>query len=147
MANRRVSARHVKSRRTYNVCEAAKVVAVTEATIRDWLAKGLEAVEGVSPTIIRGVDIIAYLKQRSEERRKPCGPGRLFCFSCDDPKTPAYDEVEFWPDGPKTGVLTGLCPDCASTLKRRTSLATIDAATGNLKVTIRRADSRLSGTP
>jgi hypothetical protein len=33
--------------------------------------------------------------------------------------SPAFDEVEFWPDGSKLGKLRGLCPDCASTMNRR----------------------------
>jgi hypothetical protein len=55
---------------------------------------------------------------------------------------PAFDEVEFWPDGDKLGTLRGLCPDCAATMNRRVSVAKLRAAAGDLRVSIRRADSR-----
>lgn len=147
MANRRHSARRIKKLRTYNVREAAKATGAAPGTIRAWHSDGLEAVTDVYPLIFRGADLIAFLKGRNEGRRQPCGPGRMYCFRCKEPKTPAFGEAEFWADGPKLGTLKGLCPDCTATMNRRTSLAKLDAAAGNLRVSMRCADSRLSRTP
>jgi hypothetical protein len=147
MANRRHSARHLQQRRTYNVREAAKATGATPGTVRNWRKIGLEAVRGIYPPIFRGVDIIAFLGSRNRARKQPCGPGRFFCLRCKTAKRPAYDEVEFWPDGPKLGKLLGLCPDCATVMNRRVSLAKLKAAAGDLKVSIQRPDSRLSETP
>ena len=146
MANRKHSGRRLRRRRTYNVREAAKATGATPGTIRNWQKNGLEGVAEVYPTIFRGVDIIAFLARRKQAREQPCGPSRLFCFRCKIPKRPAFDEVEFWPDGPKLGKLRGLCPDCTTTMNRRCSLARLKAAVGDLTVSIRRADSRLSET-
>jgi hypothetical protein len=147
MANRKHSVRYLKRRRTYNVREAAKATGATPGTIRNWQKNGLEPLAGVYPAIFRGIDIITFLGRRQRERRQPCGPGRLFCFRCKAPKRPAFDEVEFWPDGPNLGKLRGLCSECASTMNRRTSLAKLSSAAGGLTVSIRRADSRLGETP
>jgi hypothetical protein len=146
MANRRHSVRHLKRRWTYNVRQAAKATGATPGTVRNWQKKGLEAVVGVYPAIFRGIDIIAFLGRRNQARKQPCGPGRLFCFRCKAPKRPAFDEVEFWPDGPKLGKLRGLCPDCAATMNRRVSLAKLKMAAGDLTISMRRGDSRLSET-
>jgi hypothetical protein len=146
MANRGHSSRRVQRRRTYNVREAAKATGATTGTGRSWQKSGLDAVVGVYPAIFRGIDIILFLDRRHRARKQPCGPGLLFCFRCKAPKRPAFDEVEFWPDGPKLGKLQGLCPDCASTMIRRTSLAKLMSAAGDLTVSMRRADSRLSET-
>lgn len=147
MANRHHSARLVKRLRSYNVREAAKATGATPGTVRHWSRNGLEAVEGVYPTIFRGVDIIAFFERRDAARKQPCGPGQIYCLRCKAPKTPAFGEVEFWSDGPKLGILRGLCPDCAGVLNRRASHAKLNAATGNLRVTIRLAESRLCETP
>jgi hypothetical protein len=147
MANRRPSARRLKRLRHYNVREAAKAVGVTSATVRLWGKTGLAAVEGVYPKIYRGVDLIEFLKRRAAKRKQPCGPGRLFCFTCKEPKPPAFGEVEFEPRGAAVGRLMGLCPDCTSTMYRRTSRAKLHEAVGNLKVAMKCADSRLNGTP
>jgi hypothetical protein len=128
------------------VREAAKATGATPETVRRWRTAGLETVQGVYPAIFRGVDIIAFLKQREKRRRAPCGRGRMYCFRCKTPKVPAFDEAEFWPDGAKLGSLVGLCPDCAATMNRRTSLANLKAAAGNLTIAIKRVDSRLVET-
>jgi hypothetical protein len=146
MANCRHSVRHLRRRRTYNVREAAKATGATPGTVRNWQKNGLEAVIGVYPAIFRGIDIIDFLLRRKRARKQPCGPGRLFCFRCKAPKRPAFNEVEFWPDGPKLGKLRGLCPDCTTAMNRRVSLAKMRAAAGDLTVSMRRADSRLSET-
>jgi hypothetical protein len=147
MANRRHSARRIKRLRTYNVREAAKATGATLGTIRHWHRSGLEGVIGIYPLIFRGVDIIAFLKRREVKRKQLCGPGRMFCLRCKEPKTPAFGEAEFWPDGPKLGALRGLCPDCAAMMNKRVSLAKLQSAAGDLTVSIRRTDPRLSGTP
>jgi hypothetical protein len=123
MANRRHSAQRIKKLRTYNVREAAKATGATPGTVRHWHKNGLEAVAGIYPLIFRGADIIAFLKRRNEGRKQPCGPSRMLCLRCKEPKTPAFGEAEFWADGPKLGTLTGLCPDCAAIMHRRTSFA------------------------
>lgn len=146
MAKRRHSAQRVKRRRIYNVREAAKATGATPATVRQWMKEGLEPIEGAYPTIFRGADIIDFFVKRMSARGQPCGPGRIYCLRCQAPKEPAFGEVEFWPDGPKLGALRGLCPDCSGILNRRVSRATLDVAAGNLTVTIRHADPRLSET-
>ncbi|MGY3558705.1 hypothetical protein ACVWXP_001974 [Bradyrhizobium sp. USDA 4463] len=143
MANRRHSAQRVKRLRTYNVREAAKVTGATPGTVRHWLKKGLHPVEGCYPTIIRGLDLIDFLKRRSTDRKQPCGPGRLYCLCCKEPRRPAFDEVEFWPDGPQLGSLRGLCPNCTGMMHRRTSMARITAAAGDLRISFPQGDPRL----
>jgi hypothetical protein len=104
-------------------------------------------VEDVYPKIYRGIDLIEFLKRRAAKRKRPCGAGRLFCFKCKEPKPPAFGEVEFEPRSSAGGRLIGLCPDCTSTMHRRTSQAKLHEAVGNLKVAMKCADSRLGGTP
>jgi hypothetical protein len=148
VANRKHSARRIKKRRSYNVREVAKATGATPGTVRRWHKAGLTAVEGISPLIFRGVDIIDFLKRRVEKRKQPTGPGRMHCFRCKEPKRPAFSEVEYWPDGPKGGRLTtGLCPDCATIMNKRTSLAKPRSAAGDLRIAMQCADSRLSETP
>jgi hypothetical protein len=146
MANRKHSVRRLQRRRTYNVREAAKATGATPGTVRNWQKSGLEPIVGVYPAIFRGIDIVTFLGRRNRERKQPCGPGRLFCFRCKEPRRPAFNEVEFWPDGSTLGTLRGLCPECTTTMSRKTSLAKLKAAAGDLTVSMRCADSRLSET-
>jgi hypothetical protein len=82
MANRRHSARRIKKLWTCNVREAAKATGATPGTVRQWHKSGLEAVAGVYPLTFRSADIKAFLKRRDESRKRPCGPGKMFCLHC-----------------------------------------------------------------
>ena len=146
MANRHHSARRVKLLRTYDVRQAAKATGATPGTVRHWHKNGLEAVVGHWPLIFRGVDIIAFFRKRSAARKQRCGPGRIFCLRCKAPKTPALGMVDYRAETPKRGILTGLCPECGGLIYRRTSPANLQAAAGDLEVSIPSAESRLSGT-
>ncbi len=147
MAKRRGLARRLKRRRHYNVAEAGRAIGVAPATVRTWFKSGLSPVANVFPPIIRGVDLIDFLRERSRKRKQRCGPGRMFCLRCKAPKAPAFGEAEYWPTGPARGWLRGLCPDCATVMQRRCSPAALAGARGDLSITLKRADSRLSGTP
>jgi hypothetical protein len=147
VANRKHSARRIKKRYSYNVREAAKATGATPGTVRRWHKAGLAAVEGIYPLIFRGADVIDFLKHRQEKRKQPTGPGRIYCFRCKEPKRPAFGEVEYWPDGPEAGRLTGLCPDCATIMNKRTSLAKLRSAAGDLRIAMQCAESRLSRMP
>jgi hypothetical protein len=147
VANRRHSARRVKRLRSYNVREAANITGATPGTVRHWIKSGLHPVQGCYPTIVRGADLIDFLKGRSTDRKQPCGPGRLYCLRCKEPRRPAFDEVEFWPDGSALGSLRGLCPTCTGIMHRRTSVTQIAAAAGNLRISFPHGDPRLGELP
>jgi hypothetical protein len=146
MANRKHSARRIKKRLTYNVREAAKAIGATPGTIRRWREAGLKPVEGSYPPFYRGVDLMEFMKRRAQGRKQPCGPGRMFCFKCKEPKRPAFGEIEYRPSSARAGRLTALCPDCATVMHRRVSLAKLRAATGDLSVSMQGEDSRISET-
>lgn len=146
MANRHHSARRIKRLRTYDVGQAAKATGATPGTVRHWHKNGLEAVPGHWPLIFRGVEIIEFFKKRNTARKQRCGPGRIYCLRCRAPKTPALGMVDYRPDTPKRGMLTGLCPDCGGLIYRRSSPDNWKAAVGNLEVSMPSAESRLAET-
>ena len=119
MPNNRVSPRRVKRLRTYDVREAADATGATTQTVRKWLQEGLAPVPGIRPAIVRGADLIAFLKSREAARKRPCGPGRLYCLRCKAPSDPAFGELEYWPDTAITGSLKGLCATCGGWMARR----------------------------
>jgi hypothetical protein len=145
IAMKRYSHRHIKSRHTYNVGEAARAMGVSPATVRTWIKKGLAVVPGIHPSIIRGIDLTAFLHKQRQSLKSPCGPGRLYCLSCKAPKRPAFGQVEFIADGPELGSLTALCPDCATVMKRRSSRRSLSTALGDLTLIHQQVEVSLSG--
>jgi hypothetical protein len=143
MANRRISSRHIRGLLTYSVAEAARVTGAHRNTIHHWLGSGLPTIDSRKPILIKGAALKAFIDSRRARRRQPCGPGRIFCLKCREPKRPAFDEVEYEPDNRKLGRLIGLCPDCGGIILRRTSALRIRDAAGNLGIRFRPAVERL----
>ena len=137
MANRRISSRHIRGLFTYSVAEAARVTGAHRNTIQHWLRCGLAAIDTRQPILIRGAVLKAFIDSRRARRRRPCGPGRIYCFKCREPKRPAFGEVEYEADDGKLGRLIGLCPDCGVTILRRTSELRMRDAAGDLGVRFR----------
>jgi hypothetical protein len=134
MANRRISTRRVKSRLTYTVAQAARIVDVHENTIRAWLAEGLETVGGNGRTLIFGAAIIEFVDKRRINRKRPCDVGEIYCVKCRAPKKPAYKMADIFQEKNGVGRLEGLCPSCGTMIYRRVNLSKIEAIKGDLDV-------------
>ena len=146
MANRRISSAHVRGVFTYTIVEAARVTGAHRNTIRHWLTSGLVAIDARHPILIKGSVLKTFIDARRAGRRRPCGPGRIYCFKCREPKRPAFGEVEYQADGGKLGRLVGLCPDCGKIILRRSSALTARNAAGDLCVRFRPSTEPLSDT-
>src|SRR5579871_4202846 len=147
MANRRHSARRIKRRWIYNVRETAKATGATPGTVRNWQNHhGLQPLRDCWPPIFRGIDIIEFFALRLASRKQRCGPGRIYCLRCKEPKIPAMGRAEYRPDTARRGALVGRCPDCGKPIFRRSSPATFRAAAGDLAVSIPSGESSLVET-
>ncbi|MDI9847318.1 helix-turn-helix domain-containing protein [Rhodoblastus sp. 17X3] len=140
---RRHNVRRVKIHRSYSVSEAAKLLGVSKHTLSRWIDAGLPLIEPKRPFLILGSELRAFVKAR-QPRKQPCRPGEIYCVRCRAPKRPAFDEADYIPKTPTTGQLAGLCPTCGSLIYRLTKTATLAVASGDLKVTRRPAQERLS---
>lgn len=143
MANRRIRSHHIRGLLTYSVAEAARVTGAHRNTIHHWLRSGLATIDSRKPILIKGADLRAFIDARRAGRRQPCGPGRIYCLKCREPKRPAFDEVEYEADNGKLGRLIGLCPDCGRIFLRRTSALRVRDAAGDLGVRFRPRVERL----
>jgi hypothetical protein len=143
MANRRISTRRVKSRLTYTVAQAARVTEVHENTIFAWLADGLETVGGDGKTLIFGQSIIEFVARRRASRKRPCGPGEIYCVKCREPKKPACNMADLFHEKSQVGRLEGLCPTCSTMVYRRVNLSRIDEIRGDLDVRMQLQPPRL----
>jgi len=143
---RRHDVRRVKIHRCYTTSELAEVLGVAKLTVSRWIDDGLPVIERKRPLLIHGSDLRAFLQAR-RPRKQPCRPGQFYCFRCRAPKRPAFGEADFLPKTTKTGMLEGLCPDCATIMCRVARTASLAAAIDDLVVTHRPARQRISDSP
>jgi hypothetical protein len=133
--SRHINLRRVKIHRTYTVEEAARLFGAHKNTVRGWLKQGLPAIDRNRPTLIHGRDLAAFLDTRRKQLKRTCGPGRIYCVKCRDPKEPAGGMADYVPLSPTSGNLRGICPECHTLIHRRVSLVKLDQVRGSLEVT------------
>jgi excisionase family DNA binding protein len=121
---RRPNPRLVKIHRNYSVDEAARVLGTHKNTIRTWLKQGLPTIDQRRPTLIHGVDLSAFVKNRRNRAKRPCPPITA-----------------------TSGNLRALCPDCGTFMHRRAAFAKLNMVGANLDIAFPQAVSRIGGTP
>jgi len=135
MGKRHPNPRLVKIHRSYTVEEIARLLGKHKNTVRNWIKDGLATIDDKRPTLILGLDLAAFIKQRRANNKQRCKPGELYCVRCRAPKFPAGDMAEYSPVTEKFGNLIAICPDCDSIMNRRISLARIVEIFGNMDIT------------
>jgi hypothetical protein len=127
--------RRIKRHRNYTVDEAARALEVAKGTVRQWIKKGLPVLAEQRPTLILGGDIIDFLVARRLPKRR-CALHECFCFSCREPRSPAFDAVEYHSLSATSGNLRALCSVCATVMHKRLSASRLDALKQILEVAI-----------
>lgn len=138
--------RRIKRHRSYTVWEAAQVTRCHRNTVRSWVKQGLPIIPGTRPSLILGVELLAFLKQRSVRRKRKCGAGEIYCLKCREAVAPAEQMADLEKQTSKIGRLVGLCPNCGTVVYRCVSLARVSEAIGSLSVQIRAARVRVTDT-
>lgn len=135
MARHRPDRRRIKMHLSYTVDEAARTVGTGKPAVRRWIKSGLQVIDGRKPAIIRGVDLLEFLRARAKPKQ-PCPPGHCYCVKCKAPHPPGGGMAEFVQLTPTNGNLRGLCPVCRTMMHRRTSLKQLDQIRADLDVSI-----------
>jgi hypothetical protein len=123
MRKRHPNHRLVKRHRNYSVEEIAHLFHKHKNRVREWIKTGLQVIDDKRPMLILGKELIVFLQARRANRKRPCGPGQMYCVRCRAPKFPAGDIAEYLPLTVKIGNLTAICPDCNSMMHRCVSTA------------------------
>lgn len=133
--NRRLpNPRRVKIHRSYSVEEVSAVLDVHKNTVREWLRRGLPAIDQRRPLLILGCDLVAYLQRRRGVNKQPCQPGEIYCVCCRLPKKPAGGMADYLEMTATGGSLVGICPDCETLIYRRVSYARLQQVRGDLEI-------------
>ena len=130
----RPSHRLIKRHRSHSVEEVAETLRVHKNTVRNWLANGLAAIDDRRPTLILGLELVRFLREKAQARKRPCLPGQIYCVRCREPRRPAGNMADYVPLTPTSGNLMGICSACESLMFRRVALARLGICKGALDV-------------
>lgn len=126
----------IKSFRCYTIAEAAEVSGVSPRTIRNWASDGLRVMDGTRPALIRGDDLMDYIKRKRESRAVKTRIDTFYCLPCRKERHAAGGMADCEiTDG--RAKLTALCDVCGTVVSKPVSEANIPetARTLDLKIT------------
>ncbi len=141
--NHRADFRRVKIHRSYTVRELARITGVHEHTVRAWTKAGLATLADARPVLISGGEAKRFLSERQRSRKRPCGPGRFYCFRCREPRPPALAMADWVPVTDTVGDLSALCPDCGTVMHKRVSTARLATIGAEMEIAFPKGRSRL----
>ena len=123
MSKRLPNPRLAKIHRNYTTEEIAKLFDVHKNTVGNWIKQGLPVCGRKRPFLITGRDLRIFLETKRIKNKQTCGADEIYCMRCRAPKKPAAGLIEYKAVTDTLGNLVALCPDCASIMNRRISLA------------------------
>jgi len=135
--------RLVRIHRSYTVEEVARILRKHKNTVRAWIKKGLQPIDGRRPTLVHGLELVKFLRSRRMMGKQPCPPGYMYCLKCRSPKQPAAGMADYLPINDTSGNLRALCPDCGKFMHRRASLAKLNIVGVGLDIAFPQAVSRI----
>jgi hypothetical protein len=116
------------------VDEVGRALSIHKNTVREWLKRGLRAIDGRRRTLIVGRELRSFLETRRAARKRPCPPGTMYCVRCKTPRRPAGGMVDYRPLADTRGNLTGICPVCEALMNRCVSLAKLGSVCADLEI-------------
>jgi hypothetical protein len=146
MSRRRLNPNLIKLHRTYDIPELARCCRVHKNTVLHWRQSGLTPIDGSRPILFHGSTVREFLKKRNAGRKQPCGPGKLYCLRCREPRTPALGLVDYVPITAKSGNIRAFCSTCEAIMHRRVSQSALAATMPGLDVQFAERPLRLIGS-
>jgi excisionase family DNA binding protein len=115
---RRYNVRAMRATWPYTVQEIAELLGVHKNAVLRWLGDGLSADRSQRPFLIRGDELIRFLKQRQDGGRHKCRPEEFYCFRCRVPREACLGIVDIVIESATRLRLQALCAVCETTMNK-----------------------------
>lgn len=120
---------NVKKKRTYNtrlikatwpytVQEIASLFKIHKNAPLRWLKEGLQVNGDGRPYLIRGDELIRFLKARQQSKKQHCKPNEFFCFKCRVPREAYLNIADINIESPHRFRVKALCAVCATNVSK-----------------------------
>lgn len=115
---RKYDVRRIRATWPYSVQEIAELLGVHKNAVLRWLDNGLSADQSRKPFLIRGDELIRFLKERQNGRRRKCRPEEFFCFRCRVPREACLGIADIVIESPTRLRLKALCAVCETAVNK-----------------------------
>lgn len=109
----------------YTMDEAGVLIDRSARTIRAFVADGMPTIDNGKPTLIRGYDLINYLRTKNRVTKNPLKTNEMYCLRCREPIIPRNKNVTIHETGTSLK-LSGICPLCGKVANRAYKISAKD---------------------
>ena len=108
----------------YTLDEVGNLVGRSEKTIRTFIKEGLKTIDNKRPFLIRGYDLVAFLKQKNLKNRHSTNTDEMFCMKCREARTPKSKQICIQSHECASFLCaSALCPVCGTLMNKPYSIA------------------------
>ena len=116
----------IKCLRCYTIPEAAEAADISTRTIRNWIKQGLPVFADEGAPLIRGDDLIAFIKKQRADRKTDVALHEFFCLGCRDARAAAGGFATCRTRGTRV-TLKALCDVCERVMNKPIAKSDIPA--------------------
>ena len=114
----------ITARRSYYINEIVSLLKITRKTCGLWIKQeGLKTIEGISPFMIKGADLIDFIKKKRAKGKIPINKNEFLCMRCRQGVKAKIGSEKIIKTGKRTGKdnheqleKTGICERCETRL-------------------------------
>lgn len=94
----------------YTIPEVCQIIHRSERTVRDFIKDGLKCIDSGTPKLIRGYDLIKFLKCKNNINRTNLEFSEFFCLKCKEAVFPKGKQITISGNGPiMVGAICAVC--------------------------------------
>jgi hypothetical protein len=123
---RTYNVRRVKATWPYTVQEVAELFGIHKNAVLRWLKDGLEANKEQRPFLIRGEELIRFLKARQSRKRCKCAITEFYCFKCREPRRAYLGIADIAIESTTRLRVSSLCAVCGTPINKMQSVCDLE---------------------
>jgi hypothetical protein len=145
-AKRTYNTRRIKATWPYEVQEIAALFSLHKNAVLQWLKDGLQANTDSRPYLVRGDELIRFLDNRQQRKKRKCAPTEFFCFKCRAPRN-AYEGIaDLKAESPRIFRVKVICAACSTSMSKIQNLKNLSKIEASFHVQQRQAWHLIEGT-
>lgn len=130
----RVPIHRIRYRHVYSIVEVTELLGVCKGTVRQWLRRGLAAMDDTRPILIHGSELKRFLLNKRSSAKVPCQPHEFFCLKCRAPRAPWSGVVDVTIRSQRLFNLHAICEVCDTAMHKAAGQSALTEMLKTLRV-------------
>lgn len=124
--SRKINLRYVKPTQTYDFKQISKELGRAPETVARWKREGMPIIPESYPPLVDGAELLEWLRERQNARKRPCNDNEAFCFTCKTQRGFAMGSVVIRPVNKKRFSIDADCAECGGKMHKGASMDRIE---------------------